>query len=158
MPETYRLRGIRVRPLSHQQIANTAISVCKTFKLSRKKSKSFYHFFESLYLLGIELKVEESDEWLYLTKGLCDPKRKEILVPEHIYQNACIGEQEALSVMFHEIGHLFLNHSPYLHFSDVNPKIEEDAEWQADTFSDVALEYLGYNPDQLRQLSFDFSK
>ena len=77
MPETYRLRGIRVRPLSHQQIANTAISVCKTFKLSRKKSKSFDHFFESLYLLGIELKVEESDEWLYLTKGLCDPKRKE---------------------------------------------------------------------------------
>lgn len=149
MPETYRLRGIRVKPLSHQKIAETALNVCKAFKLSSRKTKNFDQFFETLFLLGIEVNIVETDEWLHLTKGFCDPKRKSILVPEHIYQNACIGEQEALSVMFHEVGHLFLDHTPILHFSDVDASIEEDAEWQADTFSDVILEHLGYNPQQL---------
>ncbi|WOI39320.1 ImmA/IrrE family metallo-endopeptidase [Alteromonas sp. CI.11.F.A3] len=153
MPESYQLRGIRVRPLSEIEIAKNALSVCEAFRLTKRKVKSIDQFFESLYILGITISVIESEEWLQLTKGFCNPSERKIMIPEHIYQNACIGEREALAVMFHEIGHLFLNHQPILHFSDVLPKVEEDAEWQADTFAEVILKHLGYD---LEQLSLDF--
>uniref|UniRef100_UPI0018F0DF1A ImmA/IrrE family metallo-endopeptidase n=3 Tax=Vibrionaceae TaxID=641 RepID=UPI0018F0DF1A len=92
-------------------------------------------------------------EWFFVTKGHCDPSKATISVPQSIYDNACIGERDALAVMLHEMGHLFLGHRPLLHYSSEPASKEEDAEWQADNFAEVILKSMGY---QTEQLSFDF--
>lgn len=66
---------------------------------------------------------------------------------------ACAGEQSALFVIFHELGHLLLQHKPALHFANAKPEQNEDSEWQADLFAETMLDKLGYHT---AQLSFEF--
>lgn len=153
MPESYRLRGTRVEPMPLSQIKNVAENVAKAFEFHRRNRRNLDRNFELLYSLGVNLKVIDDKHWLFITKGHCDPSKATISVPQSIYDNACIGEQEALAVMLHEIGHLVLGHKPLLHYSDREATKEEDAEWQADTFAEVILSIMGY---QIEQLSFDF--
>ncbi|HAF1587918.1 TPA: ImmA/IrrE family metallo-endopeptidase, partial [Salmonella enterica] len=82
-----------------------------------------------------------------------EPENLTIRVPNHIYEMACAGEQSALFVIFHELGHLLLQHKPVLHFANKQPEINEDSEWQADLFAETMLDKLGY---QTRQLCFEF--
>lgn len=114
-------------------------------------------FFESLSIYGVTLDVMEDKDWEALTYDLtighCDPASLTITVPNKIYVNACLGEEHALAVIFHELGHLLLGHKPVLHFSAKEPTRVEDAEWQADTFADIALEAIGV---RTQQMSFDF--
>lgn len=66
---------------------------------------------------------------------------------------ACAGEKNALFVVLHELGHLFLGHTVMLHNAKTEPTMIEDAEWQADFFAEQVLRLMGY---ELSQLSFDF--
>ncbi|WP_394125880.1 ImmA/IrrE family metallo-endopeptidase [Vibrio hepatarius] len=153
MPEAYRLRGNRVQPVSHSHICTVANNVGKAFRFNKRNKNKLDQVFESLFELGVILNVIDDSEWLFITKGHCDPSKATICVPQSIYDNACIGERDALAVMLHEMGHLFLGHRPVLHFSNEPAIKEEDAEWQADTFAEVILKNMGYQTDQL---SFDF--
>ncbi len=57
--------------------------------------------------------------------------------------------------MLHELGHVFLMHQAYLHKADESPTINEDPEWQADTFAEIILEAMGYS---ITQISLDFGR
>ncbi|MDW2310613.1 ImmA/IrrE family metallo-endopeptidase [Vibrio sp. 1075] len=149
----YQLRGNRVEPMMLNEIASRAIHIGKYFGFTRKNKKNLDSAFEALSELGITLNVVPDNEWLNLTKGHYDPNTLTVSVPERIYLNASLGEKEALGVMLHELGHLFLGHRALLHHSSRPPVMEEDAEWQADSFAEVILENMGY---QTEQLSFDF--
>ncbi|MBE8578626.1 ImmA/IrrE family metallo-endopeptidase [Vibrio sp. OPT18] len=153
MQENYRLRGSRVQPLPLGKISNVANNVGRLFNLNQRNKRNFDHVFESLYELGVILNVVDDNEWLFVTKGHCDPSVATISIPQSIYNNACLGERDALAVMLHEMGHLFLAHKPVLHYSQELLTQEEDSEWQADCFADVILKNMGY---QTEQLSFDF--
>jgi hypothetical protein len=150
---SYELRGNRVAPMNAFQIETTALRLAKIFKLTKRRRKKCDKSFELLSELGVTLSVIENHEWLGLTKGHFDPTTMTISVPEVIYEDACKGGKDALFVMLHELGHLFLMHRPLLHSSSIQAEKFEDAEWQADTFADAILEYMGYRSDQL---TFDF--
>lgn len=154
----YQMRGSRVSPMHEDVIAGKATNFCIAFGLTKRgKKKRYDKAFELLALYGITLNVMEDHEWkkttMDLTIGHCDPSTLTISVPKRIYEMACKGERAALSIMLHELGHLLLGHKPVLHFSSSSPLQIEDAEWQADTFAEVALERMGY---EVAQLAFDF--
>ncbi|GEN42586.1 MULTISPECIES: ImmA/IrrE family metallo-endopeptidase [Pseudoalteromonas] len=153
MPENYRLRGNRVSPLPLSQIKVVAENFAKAFDFKRRNRRNLDKNFELLYQLRVTLEVVDDKDWIFLTKGHCDPSKAIICVPQSIYNNACIGEQEALAVMLHELGHLFLGHRSLMHYSDKPAEEIEDAEWQADMFAEIILSIMGY---ETKQLSFDF--
>ncbi|HFQ4975370.1 TPA: ImmA/IrrE family metallo-endopeptidase [Vibrio vulnificus] len=153
MQEAYRLRGNRVQPVTLSHICNVANNVGKAFGFNKRNKHKLDDVFETLFTLGVVLNVVDDSEWFFVTKGHCDPSKATISIPQSIYDNACIGERDALAVMLHEMGHLFLGHRPLLHYSSEPASKEEDAEWQADNFAEVILKSMGY---QTEQLSFDF--
>lgn len=150
----YELRGVRVYPMTEENIRARALILAEKFKFTKRRKKKCEKGFELLSELGVTLSVIDDEEWILdLTKGNFDPVTRTIAVPNVIYENACKGEQEALFVMFHELGHLFLMHRPLLHASSSEPTMIEDAEWQADTFAEAILQNMGFTT---KQLSFDF--
>jgi Zn-dependent membrane protease YugP len=149
----YELRGNRVVPLEAEAIVQSALMLGKVLKLSKRNRKKIDKSFEQLSAYGITVNPIDDSEWLGLTKGHFDPPTRTISIPEKIYDAACDGEQDALSVMLHELGHLFLGHKAVLHKSDTPATIHEDAEWQADTFAEAILISMGYKTNQLM---FDF--
>lgn len=155
-PQPYVMRGSRVSPMSEEEIEQLAKGFCSAFKLN-KRFKKFDQFLESLVEFGITLSVLNDDEWqkatLGLTAGHYDHNSLTITIPNRLYELACKGDRFSLEVIFHELGHLMLCHRPLLHYSNTPPNMTEDAEWQADKFSEVALGCLGFN---MAQLSFEF--
>ncbi|MFQ2193284.1 ImmA/IrrE family metallo-endopeptidase [Aeromonas jandaei] len=155
-PQQYRMRGNRVYPMASNQIEHRAIGFCAALNIN-KRIKRFDSFFESLVLYNITLSVVDDEQWATdthnLTSGHFDPDTMTISVPRRVYELACCRDQSALSVMFHELGHLLLGHKPMLHFSNKPPEQDEDSEWQADQFAEYVLLQLGFN---VQQLSFDF--
>jgi hypothetical protein len=95
------------------------------------------------------------DQWLWLTDALCDPSDFTILMPNCLYEHACFGDPDAISTVFHEIGHLVLGHKAVLHNEKSSRAcVEEDAEWQADLFSDKVLARMGI--ESSRQMTLNF--
>ena len=157
MHQQYNLRGNRVIAMDRLDIARNATSFCHVFGLNKRKVKRFDQTLEQLVLYGITLSIIDDKEWQKntgdVTIGHYDPGSFTISIPQRIYDNACKGERDALFVLLHELGHLVLGHRTLLHHSTKSPEQNEDAEWQADTFAEVALRYLGFETDQL---TFDF--
>lgn len=157
-PQPYMMRGNRVLPMSSRNIEALAKGFCGAVKIG-KKYKRFDRFFESLVQYNITLNVVDDEQWAKdthnLTRGHFDPDTMTISVPQSTYELACQRDQDSLSIMFHELGHLLLGHKPMLHFSPKPPEEIEDAEWQADQFAEHVLTVLGFN---IQQLSFDFAK
>ena len=149
----YELRGNRVSPMAEGEINELAISLAKIFKLNKRNRKRCDKAFEQLSEIGVTLDVIDDREWLGLTKGHFDHTSMTISVPQSVYNDACVGSKDALFIMLHELGHLFLMHRPLLHSSNEPVSIEEDAEWQADTFAHAILCFMGY--DRV-QMTFDF--
>jgi Zn-dependent peptidase ImmA (M78 family) len=154
MAERYRLRGNRVAPLPLSHIDKVAVQIAKSLGFNKRNRRSLDKVFEPLSRFGITIKVVEDEEWIFFTKGHYDPTTATISVPQSIYLDACVGLRDALAVMLHELGHLFLGHRALLHHTDDREvTMQEDAEWQADSFAEKILEIMGY---ELAQLSLDF--
>jgi len=155
----YQLRGQRVEPMDVNEIRAQAEIMCSILGFSNKRrgKKKIDQHIERLSDFAITLDVVDDTEWLNNTLGSivghCDPSSLTIRIPERIYNDACLGDQSALEVIFHELGHLVLGHQPALHYSTSKPTQYEDSEWQADKFAEFALAALGY---QSRQLLIDF--
>lgn len=152
----YQLRGQRVAAIPPHQIANIAQNLCKFLKLSTpsgRRKKRFDKAFEALEEYSITLRVVDEDDWKIETGnhivGHYDPQNLTISVPNYIYVQACGGERFALSVILHELGHLVLAHQARLHYSKSPATAEEDAEVQADLFSDYCLANMGFHVEQL---------
>lgn len=156
--EPYQLRGNRVDPLDLKQIQSTALNVCHFLNFQRpkrRKAPNFDKVFESLSKFSVTLNVIDEQDWLELTRGHFDPATLTISIPGPVYEDACLGDPDALFIVLHELGHLFLGHKALLHSSREPATQAEDAEWQADTFADTILTYLGLSGSN-SQLSFDF--
>lgn len=114
-------------PIRRRNSSSRAINFCNAIGLttSKRRRKRYDMFFESLSIYGVTLDVMEDKDWEALTYDLtighCDPASLTITVPNKIYVNACLGEEHALAVIFHELGHLLLGHKPVLHFSAKEP-------------------------------------
>lgn len=151
--EQYQLRGNRVTFLEETHIKTIALNIANELKFTKRNRRRCDKVFESLSSIGVTLSVVDDNDWLGLTKGHFDHTTMTISVPNSIYEHACEGGRDALFVMLHELGHLFLVHRPLLHSSIEPATKQEDAEWQADTFADSILECMGY---KTKQLTFDF--
>lgn len=158
----HQMRGTRVRPLGEIDIKLRAVNACFALGFTSKykykrRPRRFDIALEQLSKWNIVLDPMDDDEWFHETLGLtighCEPENLTIRVPNHIYEMACAGEQSALFVIFHELGHLLLQHKPVLHFANKQPEVNEDSEWQADLFAETMLDKLGY---QTKQLCFEF--
>lgn len=146
----YEMQGLRVRPMTEEQIANIALPVAKRLKFT-KEYKQRYHFEQMLEnittIASINLEIFTEDEWkeltLNLSKGHFSPNELTIRIPESTYLLACKGDKDSLEIVLHELGHVFLTHQMYLHKADKPPTRFEDPEWQADTFAEIILSEMG---------------
>lgn len=139
----YQMRGNRVTPLHFTEIREKTDGFCEFFKLGPKAVKNMEQFLERLSKYKICIDPVDDEEWLFLTEGHCDPGTWTIRVPASTYLSACKGDPHAMSVVFHEIGHLMLGHQVVLHNEkSAPPTMLEDAEWQADTFSDLVMQKM----------------
>jgi hypothetical protein len=151
----YELRGNRVAPRETDEIVHSANRFCAMFRINRKTLCDMASFIERLSCYHICVDMIDDDEWWWGTDAVCDPGTFKILLPESLYRRACAGERDAVSTLFHELGHLVLGHRALLHNEKSSrPRMQEDAEWQADLFADHALLRLGLEP--IRQLRLDF--
>lgn len=146
---TYILRGQRVMPLEIDEVQLAAIATSRALGIKRNSSKQMDQFMEQLGEYGIIIDPVADNEWLHITKAMCH--NRVIRMPESLYTRICDGDPEAIFIFFHELGHLMLGHQTYLHYSDIEPTQQEDAEWQADEYSKTILSKMGisYIPEQL---------
>ncbi|SAL49272.1 hypothetical protein AWB72_05149 [Caballeronia concitans] len=153
----YQLRGNRVTPLDADEVVHSANRFCAMFRINRRTLGSMAGFIEQLATYHICVDLIEDEQWWWGTDAVCDPSKFKIVLPEGLYRRACAGERDAVSTLFHELGHLVLGHKALLHNEKSGrPTKEEDAEWQADLFSDHVLSRLGLQP--ICQLTLDFSE
>lgn len=132
-----------------EAVAATSVSVLEIDNNTRRDMDSFIEQLGDRF--GIEVDVIDDGEWFHITNAICDPSILAIAMPNQLYLDIARGKPKALFIFFHELGHLLLAHKPILHFSD-NPATEqEDAEWQADLFSEMVLKTMGIEvrPKQL---------
>ncbi|KAB7660483.1 ImmA/IrrE family metallo-endopeptidase [Plesiomonas shigelloides] len=158
MPQ-HQMKGPRVAYMSQTEIEKKAALFSQMLELNKqtqgkkRKRQRFDQFFERLLNYGIEIAVLEDEDWqkgtLNLVEGYCMPSQLTINIPNRVYEKACHGEPKSLEVMFHELGHILLMHSPRLHFSEKAPTKEEDSEWQADVFAEKMLILSGIKSPQL---------
>lgn len=148
----YQLRGQRVVGLTAKQIESAASVSVPVLGISKDTKLDMGRFIEQLGdRFGIEVDVIDDDEWFHITNAICDPSMLAIAMPNQLYVDIDEGKPEALFIFFHELGHILLAHKPILHFSDSPATQQEDAEWQADLFSEHVLKIMGVRrvPKQL---------
>ncbi|STZ77371.1 putative peptidase [Bergeriella denitrificans] len=145
----YSMRGTRVETLSEDTIRFFANEAAKFLVVDKRTRKKMDTFMEMLEEYGIVIDVVADDEWLDITNAMCN--NGTILLPNSLYSRICFGEDEAIFIFFHELGHLLLGHKAMLHHSDALPTQQEDSEWQADQFAKCILKQMGikYFPEQL---------
>lgn len=146
----YSIRGVRVEALNSEIIKFQAYIASKLLNINRNTRNNMGLFMESLHVHGISLDVVEDSEWYGIADAICH--NGVILVPNELYLRICKGEDEAIFIFLHELGHLILGHKAMLHHCDSPPTQYEDSEWQADEFSKNIMEImkLNYIPEQLR--------
>ncbi|EFM05072.1 ImmA/IrrE family metallo-endopeptidase [Neisseria meningitidis] len=145
----YSMRGVRVGMLSEETIQFFANEAAKFLVVDKRTRKKMDAFMEMLEEYGIVIDVVADSEWLVITNAMCH--NGTILMPNSLYTRICNGEDEAIFIFFHELGHLLLGHKAMLHYSEVLPTKQEDSEWQADEFAKCILRNMGikYVPEQL---------
>lgn len=138
--------------LTAKQIEAVASVSVAALGINRDTSLHMDKFIEKLgERFGIEVDVIEDDEWFLITNAICDPSIPAMAMPKQLYMDIDSGKPEALFIFFHELGHILLAHKPILHFSDNPATQQEDAEWQADLFSEHVLKIMSVRrePKQL---------
>ena len=150
----YSLRGVRVEMLSEDTINFFANEAAKFLAVGKHTRKKMDTFMEMLGEYGIVIDVVADNEWLDVTNAMCN--NGTILLPDSLYSRICLGEDEAIFIFFHELGHLLLGHKAMLHHSDILPTKYEDSEWQADEFAKCIFKKMGINKYVPAQLSLKF--
>lgn len=152
------IQGYQVKPMTREEVKTIALSVAKRFKLIAWSKRRLDLALEGIGEI-VNIEILSESEWqeltLNLTKGHFSPQELTIRIPEDTYILACQGDKDSLEIILHELGHMFLMHQSYLHKATEPPTINENAEWQADTFAEIILEEMGY---ETKQLSLDFGR
>lgn len=152
----YQLRGHRVPSVAQQELFLTARHLCSALGIKRSSftKKKIGFFIQELESYGINIDPVEDHEWIDIAKAMIDPSTMMIRMPNSLYSDLHNAKPEAIRIYLHELGHIFLAHKPHLHFSNTNIKESEDSEWQADTFADAIIDFLGL-PMEGSQLELD---
>lgn len=152
---SYALRGNRVERLDLQEIQARAEAFCSYFKVNKKTKANMAWFLECLSEEKICIDPVADKDWFFVTDGICTPENFTIRIPDSTYVRICEGDPRAIELIFHELGHLILAHKIVLHNDKSAPvSMEEDAEWQADSFSAYVMRRM--NLQMHKQLSLVF--
>ena len=144
-------------PIPLSDIHARAERFTKIVRIGKRTRLNMAQFMERLADKDINVCIDPvaDDEWFFATDGICTPHNLTIRFPESTYYRICNGEEDAIGLLFHELGHLMLGHVPVMHNERSSPStLEEDSEWQADCFSSYILCRMGLA--QLNQLRLDF--
>ncbi|MFY1933558.1 ImmA/IrrE family metallo-endopeptidase [Achromobacter xylosoxidans] len=156
--QRYEFKGSRVSRLSATTIQQRAKRFGQIMKIGRRTRYQMAQFIESLSDYKICIDPVADEEWLFVTDGICTPENLTIRVPESAYRRMCAGDQDAIGLLFHELGHLMLAHKIVLHNErSAPPSPEEDSEWQADAFATFLLARMKLPEIGQLSLNFDYS-
>lgn len=156
-PSPHVMRGHHVPAFSGDQISGICSKVCDIIGIGKRTFApgQAEKLVRKLENYGINVDPIADDEWIDATRATVDPQTLMIYMPERLYLSLCKGQAEAVRIFLHELGHIFLCHKPRFHFSESNPMMENDSEWQADFFADSIVELLGLKKyDQQLELKF----
>lgn len=144
-----RKEGAIVEPISKQTIRNYVLLLTEKIRsvISYDTILPITHvldLFGTDIFPGLSFEVLSKDNPLMQHNwAFTNTDKMTIYVREDTYDKACQGDPQSRFTIAHEMGHLFLRHSPTsgLARKDANEQIPVfyDAEWQADTF---AAEFL----------------
>lgn len=157
----YMPRGHIVQKRTEKEIVNEAIM--HFIQLSRhgislesiEKVIDLYAIDESKF--NISIHIEKNATWdkihSKLKKGESVPNKREITIPKRVFDGVLRRKSEDLEVLFHEIGHVVLNHQPVYWKAEEGYVVTrlDDAEEQADYFARVMLKLfeVDVQPQQL---------
>lgn len=141
----YRMRGHYVTEFSSSDISGIAARVCQVLKINKRSFTpgKAERVIAELETYGINVDVIDDDEWIDATRATADPQGLWIYMPQKLHTDLRRGTAEAIRIFLHELGHIFLRHKAMLHYSEAQPRQEQDSEWQADFFADSIIEMLG---------------
>lgn len=133
----------KARPLTKNTIKRVAFFIRKQLGIEKGKPFPVIRYIETC-LSGL-IKNDYTflivdDKELKENYAETDVKNKIMRIRESIYDRACLGDEIALKILKHELGHYFLHDSVEAIFPknelEVKLKRTEDPEWQADVFAD----------------------
>lgn len=151
----YEMKGSRVARLSVDDIRSSAKRFGEILRINRHTPSNMEDFVERLSSENICIDPIDDEEWFFVTDAICVPEHFTIRMPESTFIKLCIGERNAIGLLFHELGHLMLAHKAVLHNErSAPPAPDEDSEVQADTFATFVLSRMGLG--EVGQLCFDF--
>lgn len=141
----YQLKGYMVRKRTEEEIALLAIEQYLLFDHNKVGLENIETVVDVLYVKqGIVVHVESNKKWdrqhSSFKKGESKPSEKTITIPKRVFDGMKQGRASDLEVLFHEIGHVALGHSPiYMKADGYTLTAMDDAEAQADFFAAVML-------------------
>ena len=144
---SYACRGTRVVRMTKRDIEAYAKRFCMALQLKDGATKGMpiilaLEALRATHNIPLDINPIEDEKWnlFGIADAVCDPDNMSVYMPNSLYEQAANNDPEALQILFHEIGHIFLVHKPLLHHSSgTKPVREEDAEWQADAFADAVM-------------------
>lgn len=156
---SYTPRGYVVQKRTEREIMNEAIMhfiLLNQHGISLKNIEKIIDLYAIEGEFNISIHVEKNATWdrihSKLKKGESFPYRREITLPKRVFDGAIKRRSEDLEVLFHEIGHVVLNHQPVYWKSEgyVVTRLD-DAEEQADYFARIMLKLfeVDIQPQQL---------
>lgn len=141
----HQLKGYMVRKRTEEEIASLAIGQYLLFNRKKVGLENIETVVDLLCVeQGIVVHVEGNKKWdkqhSPFKKGESKPSEKTITIPKRVYDGIKKGRARDLEVLFHEIGHVILEHSPiYMKADGYTLTAMDDAEVQADFFAAVML-------------------
>ena len=161
LPEeiSYTPRGYVVKKRTEKEIINEAVMLFLQLTqhgISLKNIESIFDICAITKELDISIHIEKNATWdrihSKLKKGESVPCKREITIPERVFDGTRKRKSEDLEVLFHEIGHVVLNHQPVYWKSEgyIVTRLD-DAEEQADYFAKIMLKLfeVDIQPKQL---------
>lgn len=154
---SYTPRGYVVKKRTEKEIINEAVMLFLQLTqhgISLKNIESIFDICAITKELDISIHIEKNATWdrihSKLKKGESVPCKREITIPKRVFDGA--RKSEDLEVLFHEIGHVVLNHQPVYWKSEgyIVTRLD-DAEEQADYFAKIMLKLfeVDIQPKQL---------
>lgn len=136
------LRGVRVAPLSTNDIVKIAQEVRKYFGLDNIVRVCPVRMIEALQYSGVlEFEVIEDHKFPRGKEAETCPDERYMRIRQSVYDGACGGDPRSRFTLAHELGHFILHREmkSFARMADKSHKRFEDSEWQADTFAGELL-------------------
>lgn len=139
MVSGYQLRGYVVNPLGVDAIRDMAAHVRQTLGMNDGKV-DLGKFLEELVEYGVVVDVIDEDDMPGISahaEAYCIPENLTIYLTSRTYKKAIDNDPRTRFTIFHELGHLVLQHTRPLHRGGTNKSVKpfQDSEWQADQFA-----------------------